>query len=96
MIAKMFVWKVKLEVKSKFVVTSKETGKVLRTSTDIDQNEYNVASSSGYGAIKRAEYLALHEEAFIDDWSDAEEIFNSAPVKVVDVVELVLENELDG
>lgn len=95
--SKMYVWKVKLEVQIQFVVNSKETGKQLRVSKDIEQQEYTVASPTGFRAIERASKLALDKSGvLVDDWSDENENWTSTPIKVTDVVELALESELDG
>ena len=94
---KMYVWKVNLEVQMQYVVTDKETGKQLRTSKDIENTEFNVAAPTGFKAIERASKLALDKSAIeLDDWSDNSENFLTTPLKVTDVIELVLESELDG
>lgn len=94
---RMFVWKVTLEVQQLYKVTEKGTGKLLRTLKDVEQVEFNVASPTGFKAIERASKLALDKENIVlEDWSDPVEDFLTTPIKVMDVVELVLGTTLDG
>lgn len=94
--AKMYVWKVTLEVMVKFTVTDKE-GKFIRSSKDVESVEFSVASPTGFKAIERAGVLALDKSnEDLDDWSDSDENFLSTPIKVMDVIGLSMESELDG
>lgn len=94
---KMFVWKVELEVQNQYKITERETGKLLRTSKDVENVEFHVAAPTGFKAIERAGKLALDKANIVlDDWSDPVEDFLTIPVKVMDVVELSVESTLDG